>query len=173
MHKQVTKTYTFDNLHFNDVTTHLRVDSNPSDATYISGLTHTAISVAENYLNYAIAPTQNTITVDRFSGSDFNLFEKNANITGATFSVNGEAVTLDYYERKTDFTYFKFINYYNNVTLTVTYSSGSSTIDLPIKSAILIKVAELYDNDRSGYIMTGSKSNIFELMLNNYRPLIA
>ena len=69
--------------------------------------------------------------------------------------------------------YLEFDTYLDTDPLIVTFKTGYATCPEDIKQAILIKIGDLYDSERSSYTFTSSRdTKAFEKMLDSYKILI-
>lgn len=154
---------------------HLRLDDDfTDDDEYVNLLVETATQVAEDYIEKDIAKTSNILKLKDFYGGTIELNE-------------GNLLTIDSIEDADGNTYSNYIvyvydsyviveleGYVSTTELTVEYTTGyeKGTCPMPIRKAILIKVGDLYDIDRSSYVSSGIRNTgVFEALLNKYRAI--
>jgi hypothetical protein len=157
---------------------HLRVDVTfEQDDDYITGLIEAATLKAEQYIGKDIALTTNTLTIDDFYGDTLTYEEGNFNsltsVIDTDASVLYTAVKIRAY--KSEF----FLDFdtvtIDAGTLVVIFSTGYNQGECPgdIKSAILIKIGDLYDIERQSYTFTSYRdTKAFENLLDNHKILI-
>ena len=154
----------------------LNVDTDfHDDDTHIRMLIESARGAAEDYTGVDIALTLNTLTFVGLNTDQIKIKEGNyISVESVTATVDDVETVIDSedYEieiRRTDFT-IHFINSINVDELVIEFKTGFSLSTLPYltKSAILIKITDLYDIERSSYI-TGANfkdTKAFERLLN-------
>ena len=153
--------------------THLRLDFGDDDGL-VNRLIRTATNLAENYIEKDIAKTECTLTVEDFYSDTIRIDEGNF-LSAISVYADGEEV-LDSYVVRVYHNYFTvtFTTPIMANDLVVKFYTGFDEDEAPedIKAAILIKLAELYDIDRSGYVMNNYKATgAFETILNYHKPI--
>lgn len=156
---------------------HIRLDEGfTDDDAYIQILIKSAVKTAENYINSDIAYTTNTILEKDFASSYYYIFDSNfiniVGITAGTTTLTSTDYSLYKYE---DYSIVEFNTYFSDCDLNLVYTSGfaEGKIDEAIQHAIAVKVSELYDVDRQGYVQGSIKSTgLFEKLLNSYKRLV-
>ncbi len=178
---KISKSKTYNHIGLNDVKAHLRINQDfVDDDSYLKMLIKTASRIAEEYIGDDIALT--TTTIEDYDVSDYQYVIHTPNIL-AISGITGDSTVI------TGYSLFNYFNYSvlefndnagNNSSidvddLRIIYTSGYSTetIDDNMKHAILVKIAELYDVDRSGYVNNSIKyTRTFESLLDTYKILI-
>lgn len=153
--------------------THLRLDFGDDDGL-VNRLIKTATQLAENYIEKDIAKTECTLTVEDFYSDTLMVNEGNF-LSGISVFADGEEV-VDNYTIRVYHNYFTvtFSTPIMADSLVFKFYTGFNEDEAPedIKAAILIKLAELYDIDRSGYVMSNYKTTgAFETILNYHKPI--
>tara|TARA_R110001606_G_scaffold395513_6_gene567926 strand:+ start:109 stop:636 length:528 start_codon:yes stop_codon:yes gene_type:complete len=174
--KRIESNRIYTGITLSEVKKHLRITHDLED-TSISAITNTAYHIAEDYIFSKIAITDVQEITNSYTGQWYRISEANIinaqDFSGYTVTVDGvEVDVIEVYQEKFS-TVIKLATYVNDSKLIVSYQAGLTDLPLPIKQAILVKVGELFDMDRSGYTVSLSKSNLFELLLNNYISLYA
>jgi len=152
---------------------HLRVDKDfYDDDDYIQGLIYAGTQKAEEYIGKDIALTTTVLDLYDFIGNDIVLDD--ANFVELTSIVTDSSVAISSSEVRSyyNFTYIALSTSADADPLTVTYKTGYELGDCPavIKQAILIKVGDLYDVDRSSYTLGIFKEGkAFERLLDSYK----
>lgn len=147
------------------------------DDTELAMLIESARGAAEDYTGSDITETVNTLELIRPNLDMLRIAEGNYDsITSITHTTNAvdTVVHEDDYEvrkRKTDFIIY-FDDSIDSDSLVIVFKTGFVASDLPsqIKSAILVKINDLYDVERTSYA-TGTKINdnkTFERLLNAF-----
>lgn len=168
----MTKEKTLYHITLDEAKQHLRIDSGETSYdTEITSLIQTAYQICENYIAKDIAKTTTTLNIYDFSGSEIEIGEGNyISISGIT---DEDGNDLSYVVKKVYNSSFiiELDNDVNNKDITVVYITGynENKLPSPIKQAILMKISDLYDTERTSYITTGIKKNdSIELLLNPY-----
>jgi hypothetical protein len=164
---QTTKSKVNYPLSVSEVKRHLRLDSDfVDDDDYINTLIIVATQYCENYIGKDIAYTLNTLRIDDWDGDFLKVYD--ANFLSATTSHGTILQTSTHY----DYFQVEFTESVSADPLTLTYYTGyatTSTTPELIKQAILVKIADLYDNERSSYGYGGSRYNtVIEMLLSGY-----
>jgi len=166
-------------ISLSEVKQHLRVDTEDED-NYILQLIKASVNYAEQYIQKDIAVTANTLVIKSFSGSVIEVDE--GNLVSIT-SVKDEELTS--YSESTHYELTKYDShfeidfsdsnvYFNDEDITLVFVTGYTLDTLPasIRQAIYIKVADLYDVDRTSYGFNSyernAAQNAFESLLNYY-----
>lgn len=152
---------------------HLRIDEDfEDDDEYIDTLCITATQLAENYLNKAIAKTLNTLRIDDFDDNWLQVMEGNFLSVVSVLDANNRAIgTIHQTSSHYDYFTIEWTTTISSNPLTVNFYTGYNDGETPelIKQAILIKVADLYDNQRSSLNWSGMQdSKVFETILNGF-----
>lgn len=155
-----------------DAKAHLRVDTIDEDS-YISNLIKAAVEFAEQYIQKDIAVTANTLVIEEFSGSFVEV--DLANLVSVTSVKNG-LTSLPYSEliRRDAWFHFELDTSVSEIDLTIECVTGYtlSTLPFSIRQAILIKIADLYDNERNSRTFSGTIANTaFESLLNYFMSI--
>lgn len=173
----ITKTKTVFPVTLSEVKEHLPMDTNDFDKdNYIENvIIKAATRKAEQLIGKDIAYTTNTYTVYDFY-SDTLRVDEGPLVSITDISVNGTLYT-SYELQKTDsyFTVeFDSIIGGDDYTLTTHFITGYNN-DCPedIKLAIMVECANLYDIERSSYVL-GSlrKSDVFERLLMPHKIIL-
>ena len=156
---------------------HLRIDMDWNDDNdYIVDLIKAATEIAENYTGIDIAKTHNILTLYDFYGDKVTLQQGDyIEADSLTCDNCGDAsVGIDYVVKNRNTTEVYFTTYLDGDPLIFQYYTGyNDNVPAPIKRAILLKIGELYDVDRQGYVVgSTTKTNAFENILNPYRIVI-
>ncbi len=155
---------------------HLNINaSDNTNDNYLEGLIKIATILAENYIGMDIAKKYNVYKEYDFYGNHITINEANLiedisiNIITDSSSLYGGNIEIE--NNLNSFT-LELDNSLTSDPLTVQFFTGFETNNLPevIKHSILIKVADLYDSERSSYqFNTVSNNKIFEKFLDYYR----
>lgn len=153
---------------------HLDIDFDKDD-DYVSGLIEAATQKAEDYIGKDISYTDNTLTVYNFAGSGLMIPEGNfllftSAVTDASVSVPVEHTEIGYNRA-----YVRFSNSIESNPLIIKYKTGYEPGTTPsiIKHAVLIKIGDFYDSERSSYIQSGVKnSGAFERLLDSHKIIL-
>jgi hypothetical protein len=156
---------------------HLRLDIDfDKDDDYIRSLIEAATEKCEEYIGKDLSYTENTLTVFSFIGSGLMIPEGNFHsfisaVTDASVAVPIESTEIGYNR-----VYVKFSNdSVSSDPLIVKYKTGYEPGTTPslIKQAVLVKVGDLYDNERSSYSSGNAKNdNAFERLLDSYKIIL-
>lgn len=172
---KVEKIKTYNNLTLEEVKQQLRIDNNLDD-TLLNSLIKIAVQIAEDYTNTDIALTTATLTEnyeDSMNIDSYIIYEPNfIELSGVTGSTTINVNTIYHHE---DYVKLEFDKSYDVESISIQYKSGynENEMPLPIKQAIILKIGELYDVDRNGYVISNiKKTNAFELLLNRYIRMI-
>ena len=147
------------------------------DDTQLTMLIESARGAAEDYTGTDVALTINTLEFIRPNTDKIKIneavFDSIVSIT-ATIDNVGTVISPDDYEthiRRTDFTLL-FDNYLSPDKLVIIFKTGFAPDDLPyqIKSAILVKINDLYDLERTSFVSGANfKDNLtFQRLLNAF-----
>lgn len=139
------------------------------DDAYITSLIKAASEIAENEIQKDISKTTNVLTRYDFAGGTIRVNEGNLiSITSITIQESGTPLS--------NFTTYVYRDAFkveldsdiDTSILTVTFETGyaANTCPYQIKQAILLKIRDLYDVDRSSYVFVSNKnSGVFETLL--------
>lgn len=166
--EQLTKTIEDYPLSLNAIKRHLRLDNDfVDDDAYLMELLKAATQYTEGFLNKAVTKTKNVLRLDDFSGSAIQIYEGNflSLIDPSVGTVKQTSVHYDYFT-------IEFVDSIAADPLYVTLYTEFEIETCPelIKQAILIKIADLYDNSRTSLIYSGlTDSKVFETLLQSYQ----
>jgi hypothetical protein len=172
-------------LTLEEVKTHLHLESDyDDDDVYLTTLIKVAHQIAEKYIGFDIAYTYNQLKVFGFCGDNLVIKTPNlSSISGISYLSNGEYIpvtdykVLNKYGKSVISFQTSFTNIYTITTdeLLINFFTGYETdleIPLDIKQSLLIKVADLYDVQRSNYTTNNYKeSRVFETILDFYKQI--
>lgn len=152
---------------------HLRLDPG-EDQELITRLIHASTALAENYVEKSIARTENVLELKGFSGSEILVDEANF-ISIVSIQTSETTPVTDYSVEATENDFLITLSApFPETNLTITFLTGFAQVDCPedFKTAILVKMGELYDIDRSGYLAQNYKpTGTFESILNFHKPI--
>lgn len=173
---QLTKVKVTYPLTLNIIKRHLRLDNDfVDDDDYIVELIKSATQLAENYIGKDIAYTKNVLRLDDFSDSSIQIMEGNfVSVDSVVNYASAPVGTIHSTSKHYDFFTIEWEGTITSDPLTITYYTGFANGDTPelIKQAILIKIADLYDNSRTSLIYSGlTDSKVFENILNGYQAI--
>lgn len=178
---KISKSKTFNHISLPEIKSQLRLNQEfTDDDSYLFLLLKAATRQAEEYIQDDIAPT--TVTIEDYDVSGFE-YQISTPRVNTIIGITGDTQTI------TNYSLFNYFNYSvlefedengNKINvdydiLRIRYTSGydSRTIEPDIVHAILTKITEMYDIDRSGYINNSLKyTRAFESKLDPYRILI-
>lgn len=152
----------------------IRLDDDfTQDDGQILALIKAATEIAENFIKKDIAKTTNVLTRYDFSGGWIRILEGNL-ISITSIEIKETPTPLS------NFTTYVYRDYFkieldspvDTEELTVTFETGfdANKLPAPIKTAILIKIADLYDMQRSSFVFVSNKdTGIFETLLLPYQ----
>jgi hypothetical protein len=170
---QITKTKLVYPVTLCEAKRHLRIHNDfKDDDDYISDLIKAATTLAENYINKDIAKTSNVLRINEFYSDSIKIYE--GNFLSLTSVLNASSVAVGtVVQTSKHFDYFsiEWTAYIDSDPLTINFNTGYEEDECPelIKSAILIKIGDLYDNSRSSWIYSGMMdSKTFETIMNYY-----
>lgn len=173
---QITKTKLIYPVTLCEAKRHLRLENDfRDDDDYITDLIKAATTLAENYINKDIAKTSNVLRINDFYSDSIKIYEGNfLSLTSVVDENDASIGTL--YQTNKHFDYFsiEWAGYIESNPLTITFNTGYEEDECPelIKSAIMIKISDLYDNNRSSWIYSGMMdSKTFETILNYYAAM--
>ncbi len=170
----IAKTKTYDIITLEQAKDHLRLDIDFTEKdNNITELIKAAIGYAENYIDKDIAATVNTLVIDDFTGNTIEIGAGHA--SGITSLQDTDSNNLAYKVKYNDSDFIITLNEVISAEqqITLVFASGFNANNLPppIKQAILIKIADLYDHEGSSYQLGQAgvyKNNAFENLLNFY-----
>jgi len=158
-----------------EVKEHLNIDADFTDKdAYLMQLVKAAVGFAENFIEKDIALTTNTLVKRKFTGYIIEVGE--GNVSSITSIKDGSGSDLGYSDNEVEYYDSDFKVTLNEsvsseTTMTMVFVTGftAQTCPAQIKQAVLIKVADLYDVDRSDYhFLTIGKGKAFESFLDYY-----
>ena len=155
---------------------HLRLDNDfTDDDNYLDDLIITATTIAEDYIEKDIAKTLTQFRVDDFTGDWLRVNDGNFHSLVSVFNKDDVSIGTIYQTSKhSDFFQIEWTDFIESNPLKVSYYTGFDDNAYPsvFKQAILIKIADLYDNQRADLNWSGLQDNkIFETILNPYRAV--
>jgi len=178
-----TKTKTKYPVTLNEAKLHLRLDTSTmtpdyyDEDTYLQNVIYAATEAAEQFIEKDIALTDNVAEYYDYSSDTITLDE--GNFIGVTSIVSDASVLSTVSETRKYYngTYIKLAASVTSDPLTINYQTGfdPSTNAAPynIKQAILIKIASMYDIDRSDYTLSIFKEGkAFERLLMPYKLIL-
>jgi hypothetical protein len=173
---QLTKSKISYPLSLDIVKRHLRLDNDfMDDDDYIQDLIYAATQYAENYLGKDIAKTENTLRIDDFDDDSLQVMEGNFISIISVKNAGGVSIGT-IHQTSVHYNYFT-IEWTGNVAsdpIEIKFYTGHEDGTYPeiIKQAILIAVADFYDNSRTSLIFSGlTDSKIFERCLESYKSI--
>jgi len=169
----ITKTRTAYHITLDDAKQHLRIDAGETfDDEQINQMIQQAVEIAENYIEKSIAVTTCEMTIYDFIGDVIRVPE--GNYLSVTSVKDGDDVEYDVEQVRIYDDHFEIeLDTPINVdSLVVTFETGYSVGSCPgpIKRAVLVKVADLYDTERGSYTLSLQNNKTFEMILNYYKP---
>lgn len=172
---QITKTKLSYPITLEEAKRHLRVDDTfDQDDDYITRLIRVATQKAEEYIGKDIALTSNVLVVDDWCSDTFYYDEGNFQSLTSFITDSSVLLTPEKTRAYRNGFYLEFSTYYDTDYVTVTFRTGyvQGTCPEDIKQAILIKIGDLYDGERSSYTFTSSKeTRAYERMLDSHKIL--
>jgi len=155
---------------------HLRVEDDwHEDDDYIGNLIQAATSKAEQYIGKDVAETTNSQSLYDYSGSYLKLAEGNFESFTQAVTDTSTLVEVDHTEVFYNYAYIEFDESVTADPLVICYNTGYNEGECPaiIKQAVLIKIGDLYDQQRQSYDIGNLKPNkAFESLLDSYRQII-
>lgn len=169
----ISKTRTVYHVDLEEAKNHLRVDADfLDDDELINEMIEAAHEIAENFIEKQIALTTCVMTLNDFSGSVISVPE--GNFISLTSVVDGDSIeyTKDFINIYDDHFDIHLDESINVDQVIVTFEAGFEEDSCPaaIKTAIKIKVADLYDTERGSYTLALQNNKTFEVILVNYKP---
>jgi hypothetical protein len=170
--KEVSKTY--NHIDLTEVKPHLNMsNSYTAEDLYLTGLIAVATEQAENYTEVPIALTSLEAST-KGSYQAITLPYSNYKVIDS-ITVDGAALDPAGYKVVEGLTSFD-IQFTNQLTgdILIAFKVGfdASNIKPVIKQAILVKIMDLFDTERSDYLISSySRNNVFENMLHYYRRI--
>lgn len=147
---------------------------NDDDIMFFNSYVKSAIVFTERQIGKDIAYTENIATISDFSGSSVTIDEGNYNsIISITNDDTSTLITS--YDIKEGYSKFNiaFENTLNCNSLTIKFTTGfdsSLNFDEGLKTAIIVKIADLYDKQRSSYGFSSENYNAtWETMCDKYK----
>lgn len=155
---------------------HLRLDiEDGTEDAYVRSLIYVATEAAEDYVGKSIAYTRKVLNIWDFTGSTITLDEGNFLETETVITDASILITVDEEKAYFNSTIIELDESVSSDPLEVTYLAGYTTGNCPykIQQAILVKVCDLYDMERSSYNFTSIKENrAFERLLDPYKLVL-
>jgi len=171
-----TKTKTFYPVSLVEAKRHLRVDEDfHIDDAYIQGIVYAATQKAEEYIGKDIALTTNVLELYDFIGNDIVLDEANFDSVSSIVTDTSVAVSTSEVRKYYNHTYIELATDVDSDPLTLTYITGYRELECPaiIKQAILMKVGDLYDIDRTSYTLSVFREGkAFERLLDSFKIIL-
>jgi hypothetical protein len=168
--KEISKTY--NHISLTEVKPHLNINQAfTDDDTYLTGLIAVATEQAENYTETDIALT----TLEATDKGTFSLIKLPYTHLKSVDSITVDGVILDPAEYKVIEGLNSFdIEFINQVTgeIKISFKTGFEAVDIKpvLRQAILVKIMDLYDVERSSYNgINYNMNNAFINMLHYYK----
>jgi len=169
----IVKSKTEYHIELEEAKRHLRIDSDfTDDNDYITQLIQIASEIAENYIESDIATTTTTIVLKDFASNSFIIGESNLISITSIIDSDTTEYTVDELRTFSDRFEVSLTSGVPTKDLTIIFESGYADTKLPapLRQAILTKIADLYDNGRSGFNFSNTKYNpLFENILSFYK----
>jgi len=176
----ISKTKSVYHVSLSEAKRHLRIEQDyTEDDDYINALIIASSNYCENYIGKDISLTTNVLSLFDYTGDVIKVDEGNyvevQSVISDTSTSLAIGVTKEYYN------YFQIelvssVSYSSDTTpLKVNFTSGYEEDNCPaeVKQAILIKVTDLYDEERSNYVWSGKpKTNVVEALLNSHKIIL-
>lgn len=148
--------------------------SDDDNSEFTDMLIESATEATEGQINQDIAYTGNVITLKDFIGSELKVAQGNFN--SMTSIVNNDTSTLiTGYEVVKGYDYFLIV-FDSTIScdkMTLSFNTGWNNIDdVPkcLRQAILVKTADLWDNERGSYNFSGTNyNNAWERLCDQYK----
>jgi len=154
---------------------HLRIDDSwDKDDDYIRNLIYAATEICEQYIGKDISGTTNTLKIWDYVGQYVYLDEGNWNTITSVLKDDG-STQISVVEEKVFYNgvELKLSGTTNEDPLYVNYKTGFTPGKVPyqIKTAVLIKIGDLYDVERQSY--SAEKENYaFQRLLDPFKIVI-
>lgn len=163
-------------LSLNKVKRHLRIDNSfVDDDDYLSTLIIVATNIAENFIEKDVAKTKTELRIEKFDGDCIEINDGNFLSVISVSDGNYDAIgTIDFITKKQNLFFIQWKESIASEPLHISYYSGYEENTTPeiIEQAILIKIADLYDSQRSDILWSGHTNQmVFESILNPYRQI--
>lgn len=173
---QITKTKLIYPVTLCEAKRHLRLENDfRDDDDYVEDLIKAATTLAENYINKDIAKTSNVLRINDFYSDSIKIYEGNFLSLTSTLDASSNAIGTVYQTSKHyDHFSIEWTSYLDSDPIYINFNTGYEEDECPelIKSAILIRVGDLYDNARTSWIYSGMMdSKTFETILNYYAAI--
>lgn len=155
----------------------LRIESVfTADDTLVQSLIAAAIDRVEQDTNSDVLVTDNVLTFEPENGfqnytiyqSPYKAFTKlEINISGTWADAADTTFKIEYGFSKIELTMLAAVN---ADLIRLTYKTGYADADIPkvLKQAILLKVADLYDSERSGYTLNVQANRAYEALISKH-----
>jgi len=177
MYSKPIKTKSYYPVSLDEAKRHLRVDQEWSkDDDYIRGLIEAATQKCEEYIGKDIALTSNVLAIYDFVGPDLYLEEGNfISLDSVKQSDASTSISVDHTEILYNRVYIELSSHADQDPLYLYYTTGFAAGACPalIKQAVLVKIADLYDDQRSSYSNGTSKNeNAYERLLDSFKLIL-
>ena len=174
--KQETKEKIAYPISLSEVKRHLRIDDQFfDDDDYLETLIEVATQAAENYIDADIAETEVVVRIVGFYGDWIKIAEGNFDSIEDIYDQNDASVgNIKRVTRRQNTFQIEWRQPISPEELHIKFKTGFENGKCPasIKHAILIKIADLYDEARSDYNWNGMQNNrVFEDLLNPYKMI--
>lgn len=145
------------------------------DDSYIEDLIKDATIIIENCVGFDIALTTNVVEIQDFTDLELTVYQGNLNTFTSVTDGNDTVLSYDQVTYPNMPIPNKFTIEFNSTidvdTLKVNFTTGwsKSNVEKPLKRAILMKVSDLYSEERGSYSFTNHKYiNSIERILKPY-----
>jgi len=174
MTEKPTKTKTNYPVSLAEAKRHLRIDDSwDKDNDYIRNCIWAATQKCEEYIGKDIAETSNVWKIYDFVGSAFYIQEGNwRSLTSVQQSDASTSITVDHTEVGYNRVYVELSDSQDQDPLYVNYKTGYAVGEVPalMKQAVLVKIGDLYDNERGSYLAGSYKeTNAYQRLLDSYK----
>lgn len=170
----IEKTKVYNHITLDEAKAQLRVEEDfYDDDTFIEGLISDAQDITEKYCSIDISATDNTAVIYNFVGLSLKFTEVPfVEMTSIQYRDDEDAlvdVPTNYIvEKRSSFFTLHFDDSITYSELVVKFKTGYAQGSCPknIKRAMLVKISDLYDTERSGFAYSGSdRLETFERLL--------
>ena len=175
MYISKTKTHSFP---LSEIKEHLNIHlTDNSKDSELKRLSKSAIEFTEKRIGSDISATSNVLEDYCVYGCYYRIDEPNISISAISATTStGEVSVITAYTiyKYHSYTLIKFTTFINAEILRIVFTSGMSAIPEDLKSAILIKVGTLFDQDKNGFVQnTVYESKAYERIISQYKNLTA
>jgi hypothetical protein len=173
---QLTKTRVIYPVSLCEIKRHLRIDNDfVDDDNYLIQIRNSAVQLAENYLNKAIAKTSNVLRINNFNSDTIKIYEGNFLSMISVLNSSSVAITTTYTTNvHYDFFTLYWSAYVCSDPIYLNFYTGYEEDVCPelIKQSILIKTADLYDSQRADTAWGGlTNQRVFENILDGFTAI--